>query len=187
MRLVTGEHIVTLEDITQRIQAQEALMKSHEELGRLNRAKSKAMDHISHELKTPLAVVQGNIRVLKRKIEGVSIAANLQNTMEALERNLARLFDISTETDEIFRVSQELEAASLLDDLDRSGNGSRAFPTYPSTVQPHLDAVKAWLSQYLSGSVESFQSDRPFPLCPRGHRNGQTAIEPQEYSLSDGR
>lgn len=180
VRLVTGEHIVTLEDITQRIQAQEALMRSHEELGQLNRAKSKAMHHISHELKTPLAVVQGNIRILKRKVEGLSIAANLQNTLEALERNLARLFDISTETDEIFRVSRELEAGALLDDLDRFWQRIEGLPDIPPTVQPHLDAVKAWLSQHLSGSVESFQSIDLFPFALEvlemvkrlsGHRN----------------
>jgi hypothetical protein len=34
--------------------------------------------------------------------------------MEAIERNLTRLFDISKKTDEIFRISQELEAGALL-------------------------------------------------------------------------
>ena len=69
VRLATGEYIVTLEDITERIQAHEALMKSHQELEQLNRAKTKAVNHISHELRTPLAVIQGNIRLLKRKLK----------------------------------------------------------------------------------------------------------------------
>ncbi len=40
----------------------DALEQSRKELERLNRAKSKALDHLSHELRTPLAVIQGNIR-----------------------------------------------------------------------------------------------------------------------------
>jgi PAS domain S-box-containing protein len=164
VRLTTGEYIVTLEDITERIQAHEALVKSHQELEQLNRAKTKAVDHISHELTTPLAVIQGNIRLLKRKLKRLPIDTNLQNIMETLERNLARLFDISKETDEIFRVSQELEAGVLLDNLDRLWQRIEDLSDMPPDVRSHLDALKAWLSQYLSGSTESFQSINLFPF-----------------------
>ena len=139
-------------------------MKSHQELEQLNRAKTKAVNHISHELRTPLAVIHGNIRLLKRKLKRFPIDANLQNIMETLERNLARLFDISKETDEIFRVSQELEADVLLDSLDRLWQRIEDLSDMPPDVRSHLDALKAWLSQYLSGSTESFQSINLFPF-----------------------
>ena len=42
--------------------------------------------------------------------------------METLERNLERLSDISKETDEIFRISQELEAVSASTTSIGSGN-----------------------------------------------------------------
>ena len=73
VRLTTGEYIVTLDDITERIQAHEALVKSHQELEQLNRAKTKAVNLISHELRTPLAVIQGNIRLLKKKLKPLPI------------------------------------------------------------------------------------------------------------------
>jgi PAS domain S-box-containing protein len=164
VRLATGEYIVTLEDITERIQAHEALVKSHQELEQLNRAKTKAVDHISHELRTPLAVIQGNIRLLKQKLKRLRIDANLENIMEILERNLARLSDISKETDEIFRVSQELEAGTLLDNLDRLWERIEDLSDLPPDVRSHLDALKGWLSQYLSGSSEAFQSINLFPF-----------------------
>jgi len=164
VRLATGEYIVTLEDITERIQAHEALVKSHQELEQLNRAKTKAVNHISHELRTPLAVIHGNIRLLKRKLKRLPIDANLQKIMETLERNLARLVDISKETDEIFRVSQELEADLLLDSLDTLWQRVEGLSDMPPDVRSHLDALKAWLSQYLSGSTESFQSINLFPF-----------------------
>jgi len=164
VRLATGEYIVTLEDITERIQAHEALVKSHQELEQLNRAKTKAVNHISHELRTPLAVIHGNLRLLKRKLKRLPIDANLQKIMETLERNLARLVDISKETDEIFRVSQELEADVLLDSLDTLWQRVEDLSDMPPDVRSHLDALKAWLSQYLSGSSESFQSINLFPF-----------------------
>jgi len=119
VRLATGEYLVSLDDITERIQAQEALLQSHRELENLNRAKTKAVNHISHELKTPLAVIQGNIRILKRKIQSHSADGGLEGIIAVLERNLERLFSISKETDEIFRVTKEVEANVLLDDLER--------------------------------------------------------------------
>jgi PAS domain S-box-containing protein len=186
VRLATGEYIVTLEDITERIQAHEALLKSHQELEQLNRAKTKAVDHISHELRTPLSVIQGNIRLLKRKLKLLPIDANLQNIIEILERNLARLFDISKETDEIFRVSQELEAGALLDNLDGLWQRMEELSDMPRDVRSHLDALIAWLRQYLSGSTESFQSINLFPFVLdvlekvkqlSGHRNIRFQVE----------
>ena len=166
VRLATGEHIVTLEDITERIQAHEALVKSHQELEQLNRAKTKAVNHISHELRTPLALIQGNIRLLKRKLKLKQLPtdAGFQKIMETLERNLARLSGISIETDEIFRVSRELEAGVLVDNLDRLWERIEDLSDMPSDVRSHFNGLKSWLSQYLSGSTESFQSINLFPF-----------------------
>jgi signal transduction histidine kinase len=85
--------------------------------------------------------------------------------METLERNLARLSDISKETDEIFRTSQELEAAALLDNLDGLWQRIRDLPDMPQEVRWHFNALKAWLGQYLSGSTEEFQSLNLFPFA----------------------
>jgi PAS domain S-box-containing protein len=164
VRLATGEYIVTLDDITERIQAQEALVKSHRELEQLNRAKTKAVNHISHELRTPLAVVHGNIRLLKQRFKRHLIDPNLQATMDTLERNLERISDISGETDEIFRVSQELEAGIALDNLDRLWQRIEDLAEMPSDVRSHFNALKTWINQYLSGSTEEFQSINLFPF-----------------------
>ncbi len=163
VRLATGEYIVTLEDVTERIKAHEALIRSHQELERLNRAKSKAVNLISHELRTPLSVIQGNIRLLKKKLRD-SMDGTLQKTMDTLERNLERLSNISRETDEIFRVSQELEAGVLLDNLDRLWQRISNLSEMPPHVRSHFNALKEWLNQYLSGRIEEFQSINLFPF-----------------------
>ena len=164
VRLATGEYLVTLDDITERIQAQEALMQSHKELEKLNRAKTKAVNHISHELKTPLAVIQGNIRILKRKIQAASLDGGIQGIIIVLERNLERLFGISKETDEIFRVTQEVEANVLLDDLERLWERIEDLSDLPPDMHDHIESLKDWVSQYRSGGTLSTQSIDLYPF-----------------------
>ncbi|MCX8119057.1 MAG: PAS domain S-box protein [Desulfobacterota bacterium] len=158
VRLATGEYIVTLEDVTERIRAHEALMKSHQELERLNRAKTKAVHHISHELKTPLAVIQGNLRLLKRRLKRISRDGGLQPTLERIERNLSRLLDLSKEADDIFRISQELEAGVILDSLETLCQRIGDFPDLPPAVRGHIDGLRAWFRQYQSGHPGAFES-----------------------------
>lgn len=164
VRLATGEYIVTLEDITERIQAHEALVKSHQELERLNRAKTKAVNHISHELRTPLAVIHGTIRLLKRKLKRFLTDTDLKNNMDTLERNLERISEISRETDEIFRISQELEAAAALEDINALWQRIEDLPDMPPDVRSHFDALKGWINEYLSGKAGQFQSINLLPF-----------------------
>ncbi len=87
----------------------EALEQSQKELELLNRAKSKALDHLSHELKTPLSVIQGRLRVLKRKLQTQASPAEEEKFFKTVEKNLDRLIKIQEETDKIIRSYQNLE------------------------------------------------------------------------------
>lgn len=96
----------------------DALEQSRKELERLNKAKSKALDHLSHELRTPLAVIQGNIRILKRKVQAQTPPLIKEEIFDSLEKNLNRLSEIQQETDQIIRTYQELETKSPLEGLE---------------------------------------------------------------------
>jgi len=41
------------------------LKKAYNEVTSLNRAKDRAINHLSHELKTPVAVISGSFTILK--------------------------------------------------------------------------------------------------------------------------
>ena len=101
---------VYLRDITERKRAEEALVASRNELEGLNRAKSKAVDHISHELRTPLALVQANVRILRQRLEGTPEKDSTKKFLDMLERNVNRLFEISDEAGEILRASHDLRS-----------------------------------------------------------------------------
>jgi PAS domain S-box-containing protein len=149
--------LIYLRDVTERKRAEESLMKSHRELERLNKAKTKAVDHISHELKTPVAIIQGVTNILKRKFEDVLPPA-FRKIIDTLERNTERLNEISQETDEIFRVSQEIEAGLVLNDIDRLLERMETFSEIPQDVRVQLETLKEWTNKYLDGSPRLSQS-----------------------------
>jgi len=178
--------LVYLRDVTERKMAEEALLRSHRELEQLNRVKTKAVNHISHELKTPLAVIQGNLRVLRRKMEAVSTDTNIKGIMAALERNTERLLRIQREADEIFIASRELEAASLTDELDVLKQRLDVLGNVPAEVWSHWGALKEWLSQYISGGTDLFQAIDLYPFVQMavekikqraGHRQVELRVE----------
>ena len=145
----------------------EALERSRLELERLNRAKTKAINHVSHELKTPLAVIQGNIRLLKQRLQALFPDPPLQDSLDSLERHLRRLLEIQKEARQIFRVAKELEAGSLIDELERLERKVGDFSEMPAEVRVHWKAVKEWISAYLPGEAECFKPIHLYPFIKR--------------------
>jgi len=155
---------VYLRDITERRRAEEAFIQSHIELERLNRAKSKAVNHISHELRTPLSIIQGNLRVLRRKLRAMRKGKEVEDFMNMLDRNVDRLLEVSKETDQIFKESQELEASGLLDDLDRLQARMEGLSEVPPDMRGHWEELKEWVNGHISGSADSFRSIELYPF-----------------------
>jgi signal transduction histidine kinase len=120
----------------------EALEQSKKELEQLNRAKSKALDHLSHELRTPLAVIQGNIRILKRKTQSQTPSIVKEEVFDSLEKNLNRLSDIQQETDQIIRSHQELEMKPRLEEFDQAHSFAPTTIYLYSFTERVLDDVK---------------------------------------------
>jgi signal transduction histidine kinase len=97
----------------------DAMEQSRKELERLNKAKSKALDHLSHELQTPIAVIQGKLRVLKLKLQGKPSPIVEEKHFKTLEKHLGRLLDIQHETEKILQSYQELEGVFPSDEFKR--------------------------------------------------------------------
>ncbi|MEJ2715554.1 MAG: GAF domain-containing protein, partial [Deltaproteobacteria bacterium] len=83
---LSGSVALALENASQ----YDNLRKSYEELERLNRVKNKILNHLSHELKTPLAIIEASLKILERriKVEGLNPE---RFPFERILRNLARL------------------------------------------------------------------------------------------------
>jgi signal transduction histidine kinase len=120
----------------------EALENSKKELEQLNRAKSRALDHLSHELRTPLSVIQGNIRILKRKVQAQSTPIVRAEVFDSLEKNLGRLSDIQQETDQILRSHRELEMKPQLEEIHHPPSISAETIHLYSLTERILEDVK---------------------------------------------
>jgi PAS domain S-box-containing protein len=81
----------------------EELKKANAELKSLNAAKDKMISHLSHELKTPVAVLLSSIKILSRKLPDLP-EDTWQPTLERMQRNLKRLIGIE---DEIYDIVEK--------------------------------------------------------------------------------
>jgi len=138
LTIAIGLHIRSLEREMSQLQKAriDALEQSRNEHERLSRAKSKALDHLSHELITPLSVIQGNIRLLKRKAEAQISRIAGEEVFDIMERNLNRISNIQYETNVIIRSYQELEVTSSPETTDSKKTISlETISLYPFTEQ----------------------------------------------------
>lgn len=78
----------------------EEIKRAYREVTSLNRAKDKAINHLSHELKTPVSVLAGSLNILSRKLADIPESA-WQPTIERAKRNLDRIVEIQDEAADI--------------------------------------------------------------------------------------
>jgi signal transduction histidine kinase len=97
--------------------ATEALKDAYEELAVLNRAKDKLINHLSHELQTPLAVLKTSLTLLQRKLVALP-EEQWQRSVKRAKRHLQRLADMQIEVEDILEnpVTQNYRTVSGLID-----------------------------------------------------------------------
>ncbi len=78
------------------------LNQSYQEVKSLNRAKENVIHHLSHELKTPVAVLSASLSLLRKKLPAYR-DEDLEQILARAERNLNRILDIQYETEDILR------------------------------------------------------------------------------------
>jgi len=78
----------------------DAVRDAYRDVASMNRAKGKAINHLSHELKTPVAILTGSLQILQKKLESVP-DVNVDSTLDRVERNLNRIVDIQDEVADI--------------------------------------------------------------------------------------
>ncbi len=77
-----------------------ALKEAYLDVASMNRAKDKAINHLSHELKTPVAVLTGSLQILKKKLSELP-RIKAVSTLDRIQRNLNRIVQIQEETADI--------------------------------------------------------------------------------------
>jgi len=96
MTMIAGTVAISIENA----RFSEAVREAYRDVASMNRAKGKAINHLSHELKTPVAILTGSLQILNKKLKNLP-NVNVGATLDRIERNLDRIVDIQDEVADI--------------------------------------------------------------------------------------
>ena len=99
----------------------EELKKAYREVTSLNRAKDKAINHFSHELRTPVSILSGSLSILARRLAALP-EETWKPTLQRLQRNLDRVVDIQYEVHDIMENKQYKTRGLLTSMIDQCGD-----------------------------------------------------------------
>ncbi|MBA3012700.1 MAG: PAS domain S-box protein [Proteobacteria bacterium] len=108
MTMLAGTAAISIENA----RFSDALKDAYRDVASLNRAKGKAINHLSHELKTPVAILTGSLQILRKKLSALP-HVKMDATLNRIERNLSRIVDIQDEVADIME-NKTYEARILL-------------------------------------------------------------------------
>jgi len=88
------------------------LEEAYQEVSSLNRAKDRIIDHLSHELKTPVSILLASLDLFLRRLKELP-TDDWKTTYERARRNLERILDIQYQVADIMR-DPEYKVHSIL-------------------------------------------------------------------------
>jgi PAS domain S-box-containing protein len=102
LSMISGTVALSVENARFAEQLKEAL----NEVTSLNRAKDKVINHLSHELKTPLAVLGASLNLLEKKMSSLPQEKWIP-TFERARRSLNRILEMQYEVEDIMRARHD--------------------------------------------------------------------------------
>ncbi len=102
------------------------LKKAYMEVSSLNRAKDKVINHLSHELKTPIAVLRTSLVTLEKRLQSQP-KESWQPTIDRSRRNLDRLLEMQYQVQDIIQHKTYKTRTILSHLLDRCSDQLEAL------------------------------------------------------------
>ena len=133
------------------------LKKAYKEVTSLNRAKDNVINHLSHELKTPVAVLASSLNILTRKLVTLP-EETWKPSIERAQRNLDRIKDIEYEVEDIMRDKQHKTYGLLSLILDQYTDELESLITEEAGDVPIVERVRKRIEE-IFGPKEIVQEE----------------------------
>jgi PAS domain S-box-containing protein len=133
------------------------LKKAYKEVTSLNRAKDNVINHLSHELKTPVAVLASSLNILTRKLVALP-EETWKPSIERAQRNLDRIKDIEYEVEDIMRDKQHKTYGLLSLILDQYTDELESLITEEAGDVPIVERVRRRIEE-IFGPKEIIQEE----------------------------
>ena len=117
------------------------LKKAYKEVTSLNRAKDNVINHLSHELKTPVAILSSSLNILTRKLVALP-EETWKPSIERAQRNLDRIKDIEYEAEDIMQDKQHKTYGLLSLILDQYTDELESLITEEAGDVPIVERVR---------------------------------------------
>ncbi|OQY51438.1 MAG: histidine kinase [Desulfobacteraceae bacterium 4572_89] len=162
----------------------EKLRKANEELKGLNVAKDKMISHLSHELKTPVAILLSSFKILSRKLAFLP-EKNWKKTLERIKRNLDRIIGIEDEVYDIVEKKSFVHKNIFSLIFDQCEDTIEALIAEEIGEKEVISRVREKLDDIFSSRdlvikkiyLNQFVQDRFDKLCPFfAHRDVKTSL-----------
>jgi signal transduction histidine kinase len=117
------------------------LEEAFEELKSLDMAKERILNHLSHELKTPLALISGVFGRIERELQKTPIEG-MEKTINRGQRNINRLLDLQDKIDDIVNkrpVEEKDKILSIIEDAASFVEELKEGSSDPRTT--HLESI----------------------------------------------
>ena len=108
LNMIAGSVALTIENA----RFADELKEAYKEVTSLNRAKDRVINHLSHELKTPLSVLGASINILTKRLEA-SPEETWRPTIQRAQRNLNRMLEMQYQVEDIMQ-ERHYEAHGLM-------------------------------------------------------------------------
>jgi signal transduction histidine kinase len=164
-----------------------ALKEAYEEVKILNRAKDKLINHLAHELKTPVAVLLSALKLLKKHLASAP-SENWERVMQRAEKNLQRLLEMETEVEDIIHKSESRVHHTLSRLLDQCSDELEILIAEQTGDAAVVDTIRNRIDQiFKTGeappeniSLDQFVEEQLLKINPYfSHRNVQLKIDIQ--------
>jgi signal transduction histidine kinase len=119
----------------------EEVKKAYREVTSLNRAKDKVINHLSHELRTPVAILSGSLGTLAKKFSSLP-DETWKPTFERIQRNLDRIVDIQYEVHDIMNAKQYAAQSVLTKMIDTCADELETLLAEEVGEKPVVQAIR---------------------------------------------